>query len=97
MGYALQIDTADEVPLASNSGWGDFSRWVAGLPAGFPALRHLCREGWTGKVAELRSELAAALKDHAPKADVKTTAAGLLKSVPAGAEVVSVTDGLGPE
>lgn len=100
MGYYLAADLEDPQPLASNVGWGDFTRWVASLPReGFDTLRHLCREGWTGKAKALAAELGAGLKAHAPtRADVQETAAGLatLLEKAGSAEVVTVTDGLGP-
>lgn len=99
MGYYLQIDADRTEPLASNTGWGDFCRWVGSLPAGkCMALRALCAHGWTGEVAAAAQGLEMALKKAAPKqADVKTTADGLLKLLTdaKGAEVVSVTDGVG--
>jgi hypothetical protein len=99
VGYSLLVDTAEPVSLASNAGWSDFVAWVRDLPREeSAALRHLCQYGWTGKVAGLREELAAALKDHAPQqADLKTTVRGLVAALPESAEVVSVTDGLGED
>jgi hypothetical protein len=99
MGFSLQVDTDDAQPLASNQGWADLLNWVASLPDGEGlTLRHLGEYGWTGKVSELTSELSAALEDHVPgRADVRDTAENLLQMLKAadGAEVVSVTDGLG--
>lgn len=101
MGWSLQIDLAEAIPLATNRGWGDMLDWVKALPAGqFMGLRHLCQYGWVGPVALAARDLAAALAAQSP-ADHETrhTADEMLASLKAGggAEVVSVTDGLGPD
>lgn len=99
MGLYLQIDADDGEPLASLSGWGDFAEWVQGLPAAESGqLRHLCEYGWSQEVSALARELAEMLADHQPgEADVRKTAADLRGTLTKakGAEVISVTDGLG--
>lgn len=99
MGFYLQIDTKDPEPLGSNTGWNDMTRWVETLPATYPDLHHLCQHGWTGNADALTEQVGLAAHYHAPKqADVTSTLANfaaLLAKDGKGAEVVSVTDGLG--
>jgi hypothetical protein len=81
MGYDLQIDTEFVEPLATIRGLGDLRRWVESLRlADAPSLKHLLEYGWTGRFAELREELARALRENAPADEtVRKTAANMLR------------------
>lgn len=99
MSYYLQIDLDDMRQVASNHGYGDLIRWVQKLPQDeAPNLRHLVRYGWSGEIGKIASELSIAIKNHAPPGDVLSTAKGLLTLIDGRehAEVVSITDGVGP-
>lgn len=100
MGLYLQIDLEDAEPLASSSGWGDVIDWTERLPsAGYSDLLHLAEHGWAPG-ANLFDELTRALQAETPRsADLAATLDNLLSLFrrAQGAEVVSVTDGLGPD
>ena len=101
MGLYLQIGLQDPEPLASNSGWGDVIEWAERLDeAEFDNLAHLCEFGWA-PAPPLLEELTRALQQEPPRnADLAATLDNLLslfRQAQEGAEVVSVTDGLGPD
>lgn len=97
MGLYLSFDGALGTDLASNSGWGDFTRWTEKL-GGAPDLFHLVDYGWTGRPHAAAADLAKAMRDDPPDdGSVRSTAANLLDLLKGtAAEIVSVTNGLGP-
>jgi hypothetical protein len=100
MGFYLAVDLEEPAPLASNAGWGDVQEWGEGLEAeAFPQLVHLLEHGWSA-APPLFAELSQALQEQPPRSsDLATTLDGLLTLLrkAQGAEVVSVTDGMGPD
>lgn len=92
---SIYLATSPDAPafLASNTGWGAFSRWVQFLK-GAPALARLCAYGWSDDIEEMRDELEAALS-LAEDPDVKSVGAALLNLL-AGAETAVITDGMNP-
>lgn len=101
MGLYLLVGLKEAAPLASNTGWSDVLDWATDLPEGeFMVLRHLCQYGWTGRAEELRRDVREALDMEPPgKGDVRDTVENLLESLSDldGVEVVTVTNGMGPD
>lgn len=101
MGYSLQIDDAEDVPLASNAGWGDVVKWAESLDANeYGELRHLVEYGWSDEYELLIDQISVAMQHDSPESEETAhTVEGLADSLSAvdGAEVVTVTDGLGED
>lgn len=85
--------------IATTKGWGDFSRWVDGLPeADNQQLLHLITHGWSQKPKEPQEQVQQALNDSSPEsADVRTVAEGLVQFLDEldTEDAVAVTNGLG--
>lgn len=63
MSMYLSDGEAEPAFVASNTGWGDFGRWVDTLdPATYPDLVHLREHGWAEPAAAVRDQLDAAAK-----------------------------------
>jgi len=96
--YYIQIGASGPEEISSNTGYGDFGRWVETLdPVKFPEPIHLYLYGWSQNLEDLRKQILAATRTvstPAPVADVVRTIAGLLSS--AHAESCTITDGIGP-
>ena len=64
---ALDTDLDGGEQVGTNTGWGDFGRWVDGLDAGdYGQVVHLREHGWSQKLADLESQLADALSESPP-------------------------------
>jgi len=99
LGYYLQIDEDDAVPLASLVGWGDVVRWTDTLaPKDASALHHLTAFGWEDDGAALASQLkdcfAKSPPHDAPTKDTLKNFSALLAAHPGSITAVSVTDNL---
>jgi hypothetical protein len=94
-------DPVDGDEVASNSGWGAFSEWAAGLPDDYPELGYLGEYGEifpADALGRLEADLVRALREKPgdPPRSVLHVAQQLLAAVkarPEGAEAMVVTDG----
>lgn len=59
MSVYLAADGGEPAFVASNTGWGELSRWVESLGDTAPNLRHLCEHGWEEPAGALAVELEA--------------------------------------
>ena len=97
MSIYLSIDSGTPTFLASNTGWGDFTRWVDGQD-GAGLVAHLCDHGWGEPASGIASGLRTLLKRGGPSADVKDTGENLLSLLHGlSDEAVTVNDGTSPE
>ena len=98
MSVCLTIDESVPSEVSTNSGWGDFCRWCDSLDEGdCGTLIHLADHGWCEPLSDLKSELAAALKEEDIDPDVAavgTTVLELLDDEPDDGAVV-VGSGVG--
>ncbi len=96
MSVYLSIDGDDEGSfISSNTGWGDFVRWVETLD-GYDDLAHLAAHGWTGDVKETLADLVKALAESPPTDDSTQDVADELRELLTahqGAEAATVTNG----
>jgi len=95
MSLYLHTDNDEQLPLASNAGWGLVGDWIEGLK-GQSLLKRLWRDGWAEPVGELRSQLANAIREDIPVGDAAHTVKELytvLMSLPTDSAVV-VSDGM---
>ena len=101
MGYCLQIDDQEPVPVASNAGWSDVIAWSDGLDSErYGSLRHLMEYGWSEDVAAAANELQEAIdQDYPDSEDTLHTLAGMLDALRSNelAKVVTISDGLGAD
>ncbi len=98
MSTYLTLDGGLPLDLASNRGWGDFVRWADRLDAGaFGQVAHLAEYGWCQEPALLRAQLAAALRLRPPDDHTAGVARTLLEALDGPAEVVTITNGQGPD
>jgi hypothetical protein len=98
MSILAALDGGEPTDLASNLGWGDFGRWVDQLnPEIFPQLSHLRVYGWCQNLPKLAKELEEGLGLRSASGDVASTGKALLEVLTGTkAEVLTITDGLGP-
>ena len=94
MSMYLTVDEATPTEIASNTGWGDFSRWVEALEDA-PELQHLVDHGWTEPAADAREELQDAIESHPPGPDVLTIAQSILDLLDESSGVIVVGNGIG--
>lgn len=67
MSYSVIIGGDDQYPLATVRGWADTKAWIDKLDATeFALLVNLAEWGWTEGLADLRSQILAALKANPP-------------------------------
>jgi hypothetical protein len=101
MSLYAQFDDGTQEFLSSNRGWSEFGEWADGLEAGkFPQVVHLREHGWCQRLGDLGAQLRAALKDERPEDDNVTATASALVTIlsnQTGGEVLTVTDGSGPD
>jgi hypothetical protein len=87
--------------FATNRGYGDFVRWVDGLPrVDFPLLWHLVDWGWVNEIDEFELEVEKAIEKREPEGSVAKTVAGLVAALSKrndDAESVMISDGLIPD
>ncbi len=96
---SAKLDTGQMEQIATNKGWGEFSRWVRTLEMDqFPVLHHLVEYGWTQKVPEAREQLLTALGGKQSK-NVADIGAGLVTLIREAKldDVLVITNGLGPD
>lgn len=97
MSFYIQIDGEQQDQIASNTGWGDYGRWVKLLdPDEFPETRSLYEDGWANP-AELIAELPLAIEAEKPDEDVSSVVDSLISELKdhKTSTVVSMTDGMG--
>ena len=88
----------NQIQVATNTGWGDFGRWVDTL-TGYPEMKALREIGESSGIPELRAELEAVL-EKSPPADkyVLEVADALITAIDTGADadtdIILVTNGL---
>ncbi len=100
MSRYTQLETGEQEFLASNSGWGDWGRWVDKLEVkGLEELHHLNHYGWSQNLQKLQDQLTQALKSEGIEQDVRTVAQTLFSVVQhrGTSEVLLVTDASGNE
>lgn len=90
MSVYISVNSAEPSFLASNEGWREFS---SAVPDDAEELAILTEYGWSQEPDKLRQELSSFRSDNT---DVQATATELLESIPDGAEVVTVNNGLSP-
>lgn len=95
MSIYAQVDD-NQTQVASNTGWGEFTRWVDGLDVDAnESLIHLADYGWTENISDAAAQLDAALAASPPSDDkVLSTAKVLLQALQAGGSVATITDGM---
>jgi hypothetical protein len=94
--YAQFDERGAQVQLASNSGFADLGAWLDALPAEFAELKKLREESASADLSALREELATALEEHEPQADVRSTVEDFIAALEENdaAEFVLVTSGM---
>lgn len=94
----LNTDAGDQLPLATNAGWGQLGSWLHSLDADdFADLIHLFEHGWSEPAKNVRDQLKAALESPPGDADTAHTAKQLLDTLsklPDDA-ALAVSDGMG--
>jgi hypothetical protein len=88
------LDGGEPMFLASNTGWGDFVRWLD--THHMPAPAHLAEYGWSEDLDDLEAELPDRLEGAPPT--IAATGEALLEILSGRGEatVLTITDGLGP-
>jgi hypothetical protein len=99
MSIYAKFDTGEESQVASNSGWGDFCRWVEadGTAVNLLTLNGLVATGCCEPAEEIATELRLLVTHHAPaNKDVLDVAQTLLSFLVSGKgdEVVLITNGM---
>lgn len=92
MSIYLTLDTDEPTFLASNKGYGDFSRWAESVDG--EELHHLTCYGWSQQPKKLRQQLQAALENSPPERDTAKVAGQLLSLIDDG-KVIGITEGFG--
>lgn len=92
MGYYLGVDSKDEEPLASNTGWAEARDWMSRLAGEEP--RHIAAHGWSQKPQELKAQLQAGIQAARPQQDVLDTVSNMVELLAGAHTVAFVTDGL---
>lgn len=95
MSYSASIDEHDYGQVASNFGWGEFTRWVETLDAKYQHLHHVSERMWSKDPKRIARELREALKASPPKNQfVEATAKHFLEILdraPASSEAIAIT------
>ena len=97
MSQYIHDEKGNQDQAASNTGWGDFCRWVDALDAQkFEPLVHLREYGWIDKPVELARVIEAAFKSRSPVADVRAVAETVQSFCEANAdsEIVMISNGM---
>ncbi len=96
MSIYLSCDGNEPLFLASNLGWSEFGDWADKLDAEkYQQVVTLWEHGISQEVDDLQKQLKSAIADESPDANTADVATSLLE-LSVGAEVVSITDGMGP-
>ena len=98
MSISMIIGGEQSVEFATNSGHGDFTRWVDSLDVKvYPTLSHLADWGWVNTLDVLLFELEEAVLDKPPMKTIQQTIDGLIAALQgrdAKAETILLTNGM---
>lgn len=100
MSIFANLDTGAQVQAGSNSGWGDFTRWIDTLDANdYAELVHLVEHGWCQDLPALTKQLGKAVESAKPDADAANIgrAVAMLASSGTGDGVMVISNGMTPD
>lgn len=97
MSQYIHDENDNQEQIASNSGYGDFGRWVDTLDTAlYRRVVHLREYGWSQSPKEVGEQLARALSNNEPTPDVRDIALTIVDFCKTNgeSEIVLVSDGM---